>query len=791
VSLYYRPENVKEWTKFGDDPDRESPFTFSKADGKYGIYITCATEMGLKSDFVQKAPDPDTEPQLTLIIDATPPLVELTSFNCGRRRPGRLARRHHVEGRRAESRPARRLDLPLVRRREGRGRPVAANLDVTKGSYAGSVPNMSGTRHKLRIVAVDRFGNRGTVESDKLFAIDNDQPMVTILERPAMVSRSLRFAAKYRASDPTSGVEKVTLYAKLLSDKEGYKLLTESKAAEGRSKRSSGRRSLGDDPGRHGRRGPCVGRSAAQSPARHRRDRGYDQARPRDQELRAAVGREDLAERRLGSRMDRVGQAHQPRQAGGPHRVLGRCRGKRGSSPSRATTTPAGPTCGPTCSMGRSTACGWSRSTKRGTKPRRPRATSIRARSRRRDWPSRESRTAAQLVVSSAAVLMWSTPDKAIREVLRRALQGRRPDVGVLSTISGPSSKVLLPDQEGRYQIRASAKDSANRPISSNVITFDLISGVEQVRIIANASAEPGGLPGGRHRAQEHREDREGAAARDLRERAGVAPVAEIKGTSFTFKAPVKTGEYVVRVVVKAADGREYDSNHFRFRVQEIGTGIRLVNFRGGQSYIGGTGHFIFVETETDLSQVKVEFSSAGGKEGTWAPLTNLTLGVKGLHWVVPNLSSKTCRLRVSTVDPKGRELTDMSERDFAIEPGSGQAMVSVPPGTKPAVDEKEPLRLRTQIPDKLKGGTKLRLEWWSLDPRVEGDRDARRRRQSGRPLEGPVRARRRGVHGPEGRPRGLPDRAHARRPEVDVAPFEIVSHAPTHRRRGHRDPRK
>src|SRR6185295_2717926 len=83
VTLWFRSEGAKEWSKYGDDPDREPPFAFNRPDGRYGIYITGATEAGLKSGFVQKAPDNDTEPQITLVIDSQAPVLELTSFNAG------------------------------------------------------------------------------------------------------------------------------------------------------------------------------------------------------------------------------------------------------------------------------------------------------------------------------------------------------------------------------------------------------------------------------------------------------------------------------------------------------------------------------------------------------------------------------------------------------------------------------------------------------------------------------------------------------------------------------------
>src|SRR5947207_10027937 len=110
---------------------------------------------------------------------------------------------------------------------------VAQNVDALKGSYRWIVPNASGNRHKIRLIAADRFGNRGQTQSEKMFTVDNDQPIVAILERPPIVSRSSRVVARYKASDVTSGIDKVTLYGKRLGEKEPYKILTESKNAEG------------------------------------------------------------------------------------------------------------------------------------------------------------------------------------------------------------------------------------------------------------------------------------------------------------------------------------------------------------------------------------------------------------------------------------------------------------------------------------------------------------------------------------------------------------------------------
>lgn len=715
VSLYFRLDGVKEWAKYGEDPDRETPFMFSKADGKYGIYLTCATEMGLKSDFVQKAPDADTEPQLTLTIDSSPPVVALTSFNDGAVVMAGAAT--DITWKIVEPNPDPR-GVQIYHSPDGgkQWNLIAQGVDALKGSHRWIVPNASGTRHKIRVVAGDRFGNKGMAESEKMFAIDNDAPLVTIVERPAMVSRSTHVAAKYKATDATSGIEKVTLYAKPLSSKEPYKILGEARNAEGTFEADlpgegvwglilvamDGAGHPSSDPDRLTRPDMVV---TVDSTKPDLGVKSFGLPSGAKTWLNSAWEVEWTATDKLTS-LDKIVLRIEYSSDGGrtwfvavpKHNNSGRAdlrahllQGKKyrlrlvaideAGNEAEDSTGEFDPGEVPPPGL-----------TLKGIEDGR------------------------QIVVGTPMMLFWSSPDRTIREAAIELSKDGGKTWSLLSTLTGPSGKVILPDQEGRYQVRASAKDAANRPTTSNVLTFDLITGVDQVRIIANGSAEPGAFVSAVIEPKSILK-----TARELRLEMSEnaqdwSPVSEVKGTSFSFKAPLKTGEYVVRVVVKAADGREYDSNHFRFKVMEKGSGIRLANFRGGQSYVGGTGRPIIIATDADLSQVRVEFSDQSGREGTWKPLTDLKPLATGFHWVLPKIKSATCRLRVSTLDTKGREMSDMSERDFGIEPGDGQTVVSNPP-VKPPIDEnKEPLRLKTELPERLKGGTKLRLDWAAAD---------------------------------------------------------------------------
>ncbi|HLY75313.1 MAG TPA: hypothetical protein VKU80_14425 [Planctomycetota bacterium] len=710
VSLYYRAEGVKEWAKYGDDPDLEPPFSFAKTDGKYGIYITCATEAGLQGDFAQKAPDKDTEPQLTLIIDSLPPQLELTSFNDG---PVVMAgAAADISWKMTEANPDPK-GMSIYHSPDG-GKSwnlVGTNLDSLKGSYRWSVPNASGARHKVRLVCVDRFGNRGQVESAQMFTIDNDLPIVGIVERPPLVTRTPRIAVKYKATDLTSGVDKVALHGRVLTEKGTYKLLAESKNAEG---------TLEAELPAEGSWGLILvahdgaGHASADAERNPRPDMVtmYDATKP-EISLRSFLlpegGRtwlnpsweiEWVATDKL-SPVERIVIRIEYSTDGGRtwfvavprHNNAGRAdlrsllfQGKKvrlrviavdeAGNEAEDVSGDFDPGDVPAPSL-----------TLRGIEDGRP------------------------LVAGTIAPLSWSSPDHTVMEATLELSRDGGKTWAFYSALGPAQTRVTLPAEEGRYQIRASAKDAANRPVSSNVITFDAMTGLEPVRIIANASVEPGGLVAAVIEPKSILK-----SAEELRlelSDGGLVwtPLAEVKETSFTFKAPAKPGEYQVRILVRDAKKREYDSNHFRFQVLGKMEGLRLNNFRGGESMIGGTSRPIMIQTSADLAKVKVEFSDASGKEGSWKPVTDLTRLEKGLLWTLPRITSSSCRLRISATDGQGRPLADASDRDFKIE--TGETAIEIP--VKPATDVQ--LQLKSAIPDRVKGGTKLRLEWAAGDP--------------------------------------------------------------------------
>jgi hypothetical protein len=126
----------------------------------------------------------------------------------------------------------------------------------------------------------------------------------------------------------------------------------------------------------------------------------------------------------------------------------------------------------------------------------------------------------------------------------------------------------------------------------------------------------------------------------------------------------------------------------------EAPSGIRLQTFRGGQTYVAGTGRIIAVQTVADLALVKVEFSESGG---SWRLLGDEVQIIKGgFLWKLPKRSIPKGRLRVSYKDPQEHEFSDQSEKDFAVD-------------SSPVALQ---LQLAAALPRTLKGGTKMELKW-------------------------------------------------------------------------------
>ncbi len=697
VSLYYRPEHVKEWLHAGDDSDNESPILFAKADGRYGLYVICSTDAGGRSEFHQKPPGEGVEPQVWLTIDATPPQLSLESFNGG----GYLMAGASMEitWKMVEPNPDPR-GMEIHHSPDGgtNWNVVAQGVDPTKGSHRWVVPNSHGARHKIRLTCADRFGNANRVESEKPFTVDNDLPVMTILERPAAVVRSSRLSARYKATDHTSGIERVVLYGKKLGTKDPYKELSQNRQPEGTIEC--------DMPGEGTWACLVVAYDAAghasADPARDSKAdfvAGFDVTKPvveikyttLPQGTRTCLNGNweiEWTAKDNASPADKIGIRIEHSSDGGKTWFVAVARHPNtGKADMRAyfvagkkyrvrlvATDEAG-----------NEAEEQSADIDSGDVP----------------LPSLALRGVEEgraYMAGSTVNVMWSTPDRSVREAVIEISKDGGRTWSLLAQMSTTSMKITLPEKAGRYHLRALARDSVNRPVSSNYIRFDTIEGVEPVRIVTNATVAPAKLL--RVLVEPQSIVR---TAKELRleisdDAMQWRKVADVRTTDLSFLAPAVAGEYVLRVAVKAPDGREYDSNHVRFKVtgKEASQGLQLQTFRGGDVYAGDRGRIIVLKTAVNLKEVTVEFSDAGGRDGTWKEVSREFLEPVhgGLHWKrLPGITKTTCRLRVTYKDAGGAVLKDESEKDFSIDSTRPVARV-----LGPAVETPIPVLLAVQI---------------------------------------------------------------------------------------------
>lgn len=695
VTLYYRPENVREWIKYGDDPDAQSPMLFAKADGRYALFLTCATEQGLQGGPAQRAPDEGTEPQLVLTIDATPPQITLETFTGGGYvRAGTAA---DIVWRILDANPDAR-GLSIFHSPDGGGtwNVVATDVDPARGAYRWVVPSIGGARHKIRLVAQDRFGHRGQTESERPFTIDGEPPTVHLPERPSGVTRTGRLSVKYKASDLTSGIERVTLYGRPGVDGGPYRALAESRVAEGTMET--------DIPGEglwaflvaavDGAGNPSVEPERAPKPDFVM---GFDRTPPKIElrsfalpqgtrtylngnwEVEWTASDTFSPSERLAVRLEYSADGGRTWfVAAARHPNTGRADLRSVLLPGKRYRLRA-----VAIDEAGNESEDLSADFDPGDVP--PPSLTLRGLEEGRQYP-----------LGAQVQIVWASADRTIREASLELSKDGGRTWSLWAALSTPSLRVILPDREGRYHARVTARDSVNRPTSSNYVAFEVVSGVEAVRLITYPSVEAGKLM--RVLIEPKAVFRSARAVRLELSEDGLAwrPVYEPKGPDVTFLAPAVAGEYVLRAVVTGPDGREFESSSVKLRVAaaEGAGGLRLLNFRGGEVFAGGRGQVIQLRTAAPLSEIEAALSEDGGT--TWKPIPreNLTPVAGGLLWKpLPSVTSSRCRLRVSYREPGGKTISDVSEKDFAIDSTRPVAEVTGPSGEQAA-----PVRLEYKV---------------------------------------------------------------------------------------------
>ena len=103
---------------------------------------------------------------------------------------------------------------------------------------------------------------------------------------------------------------------------------------------------------------------------------------------------------------------------------------------------------------------------------------------------------------------------------------------------------------------------------------------------------------------------------------------------------------------------------------------VKVTAPNGGESWTAGSSHNI-TWSSSNITNVKLEYSSDGGTK--WTMIAASTTASTGSYtWIVPNISSSTCKVRIS--DVMNAAVTDNSNSNFTIGNGTAGAVTVTSP---------------------------------------------------------------------------------------------------------------
>ncbi len=183
VELYVTEDNGRKWWLYGEDADARSPMIVDvPGEGRYGFCLRIRSGAGLAID----PPAPGDLPELTVVVDQTPPRVEFLPLDArGAEHAGEVV----VRWRLFDDNPTEaRVSLAYAEQPNGPWRVVADGLPST-GSYAWNVAVGVPPRVYLRVVAEDAAGNAGEAITPTRVLVDVARPSGRILDVEANYPR--------------------------------------------------------------------------------------------------------------------------------------------------------------------------------------------------------------------------------------------------------------------------------------------------------------------------------------------------------------------------------------------------------------------------------------------------------------------------------------------------------------------------------------------------------------------------------------------------------------------------
>ncbi|HUG92580.1 MAG TPA: hypothetical protein VML55_17200 [Planctomycetaceae bacterium] len=176
VELFITENNGQKWFKYGDDEDCQSPIQVRvPQDGTYGFAIRVRSGVGLSDP----PPRPGERPELVVVVDTTPPAVELLPIRQVR---GADAHRIEIAWRVSDAHPAESpILLSYAAERDGEWQNIG-DWQPDSGRYVWTADARLAPKAYIRVTARDAAGNHSTAESPEAIVLETTRPSVRIMD---------------------------------------------------------------------------------------------------------------------------------------------------------------------------------------------------------------------------------------------------------------------------------------------------------------------------------------------------------------------------------------------------------------------------------------------------------------------------------------------------------------------------------------------------------------------------------------------------------------------------------
>jgi hypothetical protein len=182
VELYVTQNNGEKWFRYGMDEDRQSPFEVEvPGDGIYGFTMRVVSGAGL----VDPPPQPNQQPEIVVVADSSPPVVNLLPLQQGTgRNSNRILITWEIQDSKLAEQP---VSLSYSANPNGPWEPVSDWMPDT-GRYIWTVGRDIAPRLYIRLIARDAAGNVAKVDTREPVLVDLAKPTARIVDVESSVT---------------------------------------------------------------------------------------------------------------------------------------------------------------------------------------------------------------------------------------------------------------------------------------------------------------------------------------------------------------------------------------------------------------------------------------------------------------------------------------------------------------------------------------------------------------------------------------------------------------------------